>query len=167
MDQTALFKLTYGLYVVSSRDGTQRGGCVVNTLLQVTSQPVQLSVTVNKDNYTCGLIERSGRFTAVALDKSSTLASIGPFGFRSGRDVDKFEGIGVGFDNSYIPYPSEHICARFSCKVVGKIDLGTHILFVGEADEAENVGDGEPLTYGYYREVIKGKTPKNAPSFHG
>lgn len=167
MDQNALFKLSYGLYIVSARDGTERSGCVVNTLLQVTAQPPQLSVAVNKDNYTATLIQRAGRFTAVALDKTSTLMSLGRFGFRSGKDMDKFEDIPTGFDGAYMPYPTEHICARFSCRVTQTVDVGTHLLFIGAVEEAETVGEGEPLTYDYYRTVIKGGTPKNASSYHG
>ncbi len=167
MDKTAFFRMSSGLYIVSARDGMERSGCVVNTLLQVTAQPAQLSVAVNKDNYTADVIRRAGRFTAVVLDQTSTLESIGRFGFRSSRDLDKFEGIPTGFDEAYMPYPTEHICARFSCRVVETVDVGTHLLFIGAVEEAEPVGLGTPLTYDYYRTVIKGGTPKNASSYHG
>ena len=85
MDEKALYKLTYGLYVVSAQADGQRGGCVVNTLQQVTAQPVRLSVAVNKDNFTCGLIQKAGRFAAVALDQRADLMTVGRFGFRTGR----------------------------------------------------------------------------------
>lgn len=167
MDENALYKLTYGLYVVSAKAGEERSGCVVNTLTQVTAVPPRLSVAVSKESFTCGLIRKSGRFAAVALDQRSTLMSLGRFGFRSGKDFDKFDGIPMGKDSAGVPYPLENACARFSCQVENTVDLGTHLLFVGQCTEAEILSEDEPLTYTYYRNVIKGKTPKNAPSYHG
>ena len=165
MDEKALYKLTYGLYVVSAQADGQRGGCVVNTLQQVTAQPVRLSVAVNKDNFTCGLIQKAGRFAAVALDQRADLMTVGRFGFRTGREEDKFAEIPFAEDKAGMPYPIEAACARFSCKVEQTMDLGTHILFVGLAEQMETLTEDESLTYAYYRNVIKGKTPKNAPSY--
>lgn len=165
MDEKALYQISYGLYIVSAQAGDQASGCVVNTLTQVTSRPVQLAVTVNRENLTCQLIEQAGRFTAVALDQSADLPYIGRYGFRSGRDIEKFTGENFARDGAGMPYPTEHACARYSCRVVQSIDLGTHRMFIGEAQEAEILGEGTPLTYGYYRSVIKGGTPKTAPSY--
>ena len=167
MDEKALYKITYGLYVVSAQAEGVRSGCVVNTLQQVTAQPVRLSVAVNKENLTCQLIHKAGRFAAVALDQRADLMSIGPFGFRSGRDLDKFQAVPYGEDQAGMPYPTATACAHYSCQVEQEVDLGTHILFVGLAQEAEILTEDEPLTYAYYRNVIKGKTPKNAPSYQG
>ncbi len=165
MDLNALYKVTYGLYVVSAQAEGKKSGCVVNTLTQVTAEPVRLTVAVSKESFTCGLMEKAGRFAAVALDQTADLMSIGRFGFRTGRDFEKFQGIPSGSDAAGTPYPLEHICARFSCRVTGTVDLGTHVLFVGECEEAEIMSENEPLTYAYYRNVIKGKTPPNAPSY--
>lgn len=165
MDLNAFYKVTYGLYVVSAQAEGARSGCVVNTLQQVTAEPVRLAVTVNKGNLTCELIEKAGHFSAVALDQRADLAYIGRFGFRSGRDQDKFEGISSWQDAAGMPFPLDCACARYSCAVEQTVDLGTHILFVGKAEEAEILGENPPLTYAYYREVIKGGTPKNAPSY--
>ena len=90
MDEKALYKITYGLYVVSAQAEGQRSGCVVNTLQQVTAEPVRLAVTVNKESLTCQLIQRAGRFAAVALDQRADMMAIGRFGFRTGKDMDKF-----------------------------------------------------------------------------
>lgn len=165
MDLNAFYQVTYGLYVVSAQAEGRRGGCVVNTLQQVTAEPVRLAVTVNKESFTCELIQKAGRFAAVALDQRADLMGIGRFGFRSGRDMDKFDGIPFAQDTSGMPYPLEAVCARYSCRVTHTLDLGTHLMFVGEAEEAELMSEQEPLTYSYYRNVIKGKTPKSAPSY--
>lgn len=165
MDLNAFYKVTYGLYVVSAQAEGQKSGCVVNTLQQVTAEPVRLAVTVSKENLTCGLIEKAGRFAAVALDQRADLPYVGLFGFRSGRDLDKFEKTPFAADQWGMPYPTQAACARYSCRVQNMVDLGTHIMFLGEAEEAEILGDGQPLTYTYYREVIKGGTPKTAPSY--
>ena len=165
MDEKALYKITYGLYVVSAQADGQRGGCVVNTLQQVTAEPIRLSVAVSKENFTCQLIQRAGRFAAVALDQRADLMDIGRFGFRTGREIDKFQDIPFAQDKPGMPYPTKTACAHYSCKVEQTLDLGTHILFVGLAEEAEILSEEEALTYPYYRNVIKGKTPKNAPSY--
>lgn len=166
MDLQALFTMSYGLYVVSSADGERRSGCIVNTLTQVTAEPPRLVVAVNKDNVTTEIIRKAGRFTGVALGVGAGMELIGRFGFRSGRDLDKFDGIPYGEDESGIPYPTEHAVARFSCRVIGETDLGTHVLFVGELTEAERLLDEEPMTYAYYHQVKKGLTPKNASSYN-
>ncbi len=165
MDEKALYKATYGLYIVSAAAQGKASGCVINTLVQVTAEPVRLSVAVSKENLTCELMERSGRFAAAALDQRADLPYIGRFGFRSGRDLDKFADIATGKDGAGIPYPLDAVCARYSCKIVQTVDVGTHMLFIGEAEEAEILSEQEPLTYAYYRNVIKGGTPKNAPSY--
>lgn len=167
MDEKALYKATYGLYVVSAQADGKRTGCIVNTLVQVTAVPIKLAVTVSKENLTCGLIEKAGRFTAVALDQRADLMYIGRFGFRSGRDMDKLDGIPMAEDAAGTPYPTENACARYSCKVTGSVDLDTHVMFIGQCEEAEILSEQEPLTYAYYRNVIKGGTPKTAPSYQG
>ena len=101
----------------------------------------------------------------MALDQRADLMTVGRFGFRTGREEDKFAEIPFAEDKAGMPYPLEAACARFSCKVEQTMDLGTHILFVGLAEEMETLTEDESLTYAYYRNVIKGKTPKNAPSY--
>ncbi len=165
MNEKALYKITYGLYVVSAEAEGKSSGCVVNTLAQVTSKPVRLSVAVNKDNLTCELIQKAGRFAAVALDRRADLPFIGKYGFRSGRDAEKYDGASTVRDAAGMPYCWENACARYSCRLINTLDLGTHILFIGEAEEMEVLSEEEPLTYPYYRTVIKGGTPKNAPSY--
>lgn len=165
MNEKALYKLTYGLYIISSEADGKVSGCVANTLQQVTSSPMQLAVTLNKDNYTEQLIEKSGKFNGVVLTQNVDMDIIGRFGFKSGKDFEKYEGITSVNDVLNIPSIQEHVAARFTCKVVQKLDLGTHILFIGEVVECDVVSDEEVMTYAYYHQVKKGGTPKNAPSF--
>lgn len=164
MDQIAFQKLSYGLYVISSSYNGKDAGCVANTLHQVTSSPAQLAVTLNKDNYTTQIIEQAKRFDGVVLTQNSDMETIKTFGFHTSKDYDKFHGeIERGKDG--IAYPNDHIAARFSCKVVNQLDLGTHILFIGEVEDAEVKGNDEVMTYAYYHQVKNGATPKNAPSY--
>ena len=165
IDFKAFEKMTYGLYLVSTRCGDVAAGCVVNTLAQVTTSPIQMTIAINKENYTTGLIERSGLFTAVALCREATMDLIGRFGFHCSRDTEKFEGFRTRADENGVPFVCEQAAARFSCKVVNRLDLGTHILFVGELLAAEVLEARDPMTYAYYHEVKKGVTPPKASSY--
>lgn len=165
IDLKAFFHMSYGLYLISSRDGDTVAGCTVNTLAQVTAEPVRMTVAVNKDNYTAEVIRRSGLFTGVALAQSATMELIGAFGFHSSRDYDKFGPFRTAEDENGVPYVAEQTVARFSCKVIDQVDLGTHILFVGEVLSAERLGDGEPMTYAYYHKVKNGVTPPKASTY--
>ena len=135
MDSTALFRLNYGLYVISAKDGARESACIANTLTQVTATPAQLSVALNKNNYTTELIRASGRFSAAVLGQSAEMNLIANFGFRSGRDTDKFQ-VPCLTDAHGLRLPTEGTVARFSVRVTGSVDLGTHILFYGEMVEA-------------------------------
>lgn len=165
MDSTALRKLSYGLYIVSTVWEGKQNGCVVNTVAQVTSDPVQLSVAINKNNYTEKLIEKSGIFSAVVLTQNISMDTIATFGFQSGETNDKFKDIKYKTDLNGINYVTDGIAAQFSCKVVNKVDLGTHVMFIGEVVDAQVISTDEPMTYSYYHSVKNGTTPKNAPSY--
>ncbi len=165
MDPKAFFSLSCGLYVVSAvHEGTARG-CVVNTVQQVTSRPAQLSVTVNKENATAGWIAASGRFCAAVLTQDVPMNTIAVFGFSSSRDTDKFAAVAHKNAASGTPYPAEGVAAVFDCRVVQTLDVGTHIIFVGEAEDASVESTGTPMTYAYYHQVKKGTTPPKAPSY--
>ncbi len=166
MDIKAFFKMTYGLYVVSTRFEEKDCGCIVNTLEQVTAEPIKMAVAISKNNLTEQLIEKSGLFTAVALTQDADIKLIGNFGFKSGRDVDKFAAYSYARDENGIAYLTESTAARFSMKLIDRLDLDTHVMLIGEVLAAEVLSEGEPLTYAYYQQVKKGTTPKNAPSYH-
>lgn len=166
MDATALFKFSSGLYVVSARaDDGDVGACVINTGLQLTSKPLQVAVVVNKQNHTEQVIEKAGHFALAPLTQTADMPFVGRFGFRSSTDFDKFEGIQSDMTGNGDPYPTEHVASMVSCKVVQSLDVGTHMLFVGELDDARNLLAEEPLTYAYYHAVLKGKTPPKASSY--
>ena len=165
IDQTAFFSLSYGLYVIAAKDGERQAGCIANTFQQVTATPLQVSVALNKENATTDAVRAAGRFTASCLSQEATMELIGNFGFHCSRDRDKFAACESTVDAAGLPYVAEQACARFSVRVVQEVDLGTHVLFVGEVEEAEKLGDCEPMTYAYYHQVKGGKTPPKASSY--
>ncbi|MBE5786106.1 MAG: flavin reductase [Clostridiales bacterium] len=167
MDITALFQLSYGLYIVSTRHEGKDSGCIINTACQVTNTPNQVAVTVNKDNYTCQMIQKSGHFSVQVLSQDAHMEFIGRFGFKSSRDVEKFAGMDVTYspDGDPMLLDSAPVNAVLTCKVVGQLDVGTHIIFVGLLTDAVKTGFGTPMTYAYYHQVKKGATPPKASSF--
>ncbi|WP_251198383.1 flavin reductase [Anaerotardibacter muris] len=165
IDKNAFRNLSYGLYLISSVKDGRPVGCVVNTFAQVTSDPPQVSIAINKDNYTTQGILESGMFEVVVLHKDAPMEVIGTFGFHCSKDFDKFVDIETKVSSQGITYVAEAGCAHFSVKVNQQLDLGTHIFFVGDVIEADIIGEIEPMTYAYYHEVKGGRTPKNASSF--
>ena len=165
MDLTALFKMTYGLYVVSAEAEGQKAGCIINTATQVTAEPPRMMVAVHKDNVTTGVIQRAGAFTVTALDMTADMPYIGNFGFRTSAGYDKFEKYGCETSAVGSPYSPEHVCAVYACKLIDTVDVGTHYLFIGEVEDAQVLSSEEPLTYSYYHAVLKGKTPPKASSY--
>lgn len=165
MNQESLHKLSCGLYLISSSFEGESSGCIANTLQQVTSSPVQLSITLNKDNYTEQLIEKSGVFNATVLTQNIDMDVIRHFGFQSGKDINKYETIKHVIDQEAMPYIQEHMAAYFTCKVVSTLDVGTHVIFVGEVVDMNVLSNEEVMTYAYYHQVKNGATPKNASSY--
>lgn len=165
MDARALFKFTSGLYVVSASDGIRESGCVVNTGLQLTSEPLQVMVAVNKQNYTEGIIEAAGHFALVPLTREADMPFIGRFGFRTGANFAKYAGDDTLRTMFGDPYVKQNAAAVIACKVVQTMDVGTHMVFVGKVEDAEVLSDAPLLDYGWYHSELKGKTPACASSF--
>lgn len=165
IDKKAFRNLSYGLYLISSMKDGRPVGCVVNTFAQVTSDPPQVSIAINKDNYTTQGILETGMFEVTVLHRDAPMEVIGMFGFHCSRDTDKFADFDTVVSSQGIPYVVDCACAHFSVKVNQQLDLGTHMFFVGDVVESEMVGEIEPMTYAYYHEVKGGRTPKNASSF--
>jgi flavin reductase (DIM6/NTAB) family NADH-FMN oxidoreductase RutF len=162
----AFFKVSYGLYVVSSVDGHKQNGYISNTVFQVTAEPVRFAIACSKNNFTAGMIRQSGVFAVSVLQKDVRADIIGTFGYRSGKDIDKFTHFNFIKGKTGAPVLTEGTVAWFECEVLQEVDTGTHLLFVGEVMDSELINPaGEPLTYAYYREVRKGKAPKNAPTY--
>lgn len=165
MDTKAFFKLTYGLYIVASKNNQEESGCVVNTMTQVTAEPSQICVTLNKDNYTTQIIEKSGNFNVSVLLDKVPMDIIRQFGFQCGKDIHKFDDIDYEIDKNGIKYLSENSAAMFACHVKQKVDVGTHFMFVAEVEDAKVLSNEPVLTYTAYHEKKNGTTPKNAPSY--
>lgn len=167
MDITALFQLSYGLYLVTASHEGKANGCIINTACQVTNTPNQIAVTVNKENLTCRMIEKSGHFAVNVLTEDAHMEFIGRMGFKSGRDVEKFAGMEItpSMHGDPLLLTSREVSAALSCRVVGQLDVGTHIIFVGLLEDAVKTGFGTPMTYAYYHAVKKGATPPKASSF--
>jgi flavin reductase (DIM6/NTAB) family NADH-FMN oxidoreductase RutF/rubredoxin len=165
MDTKALYKIGYGLYIVSSIKGEKLNGQVANTVFQITSQPPTIAVSINKTNLTYEYIKASKVFTASILAQDTPLAFIGHFGFKSGRDIDKFKGINHKIGVTGAPIVTDHALAYLEAKVLQEVDAGTHSIFIGELVGAEVISEGEPMSYAYYHQVKRGTTPKTAPSY--
>jgi len=164
-DRRAFRDLSYGLYIVTSRDGNRLNGQIVNTVIQVTSDPARVAVIVNKQNLTHEFISRSGLFGVSVLDESAPMTFLGLFGFRSGRDVDKLSQVQFKIGVAGCPLVVEHALSVLEARVIDQIDLGTHTIFIGDTVDAEVLKEGRPLTYRYYQEFLKGKAPATAPTY--
>ncbi|PIU23118.1 MAG: High molecular weight rubredoxin [Chloroflexi bacterium CG08_land_8_20_14_0_20_45_12] len=165
MNVKALYKLSYGLYVVCSRKGNRVNGQIANTVFQITSEPPTIAVSINKQNLTHEFIMKSKVFTASVISQDAPLSFVGHFGFKSGRDIDKFEGINYELGETKAPLVLDHTLAYLEAKVIQDVDVGTHTIFIGELVGAENIKEGEPMTYAYYHQVKRGTTPKTAPGY--
>ncbi len=166
MNIEAFFKITYGLYIVSSGSGNKKNGYIANTAFQVTSDPPQIAIACNTDNYTSDIIIESGVFSISVLKEKASSELIGLFGYKSGKEIDKFTSTSHINGKSGAPIVTEDTIAWFECKLVNQFNVGTHILFIGEIINSDLISDDAvPLTYDYYRNVKKGKAPKNAPTY--
>jgi ferric-chelate reductase [NAD(P)H] len=165
LDRRALRDLSYGLYIVTSRVEERMNGQIVNTVIQVTSDPVRVAVIINKKNLTYEYISKSEVFAVSVLDDSAPMTFIGIFGFRSGRDMDKLSKVEFKEGVTGCPLVTQHTLSVLESKVIEQIDMGTHTIFVGDAVNSEVLREGRPLTYRYYHEYLKGKSPPNAPTY--
>ncbi len=162
-----MYKLGYGLYIVSSRKGDRLNGQIANTVFQITSQPPTIAVSINKQNLTHEFIKESKVLAVSILSHDTSLSFIGRFGFKSGREINKFEGINYKIGESQAPVVIDNALAYIAAKVIQEVDVGTHTLFIGELVGAEIIKEGEPMTYAYYHQVKRGTTPKTAPVYIG
>ena len=166
IDIKALYKISYGLFIVSSGDKDRGNGFISNTVFQVTSEPARFAVCCSKDNFTSEFIIKHRVFSVSVLAQNASSDIFGKFGYRSGRSFNKMAGTRVKYGETGVPIVLDEIIAYFECKVIQTLDVGTHLLFIGELLNAESTDDSkEPLTYSYYREVKKGVAPKNAPTY--
>lgn len=165
MNKSALYQLSYGVYVISTWDKGRATGCTANSAMQITSDPATIAVSINHDNYTNQCIQDTGKFAISILGENTDPSVIGTFGFYSGKDTDKFDKVEPVM-KEYMPVVAD-ACAYIVCEVIDKMETSSHTVFLGKVLDADVLKQDDPMTYAYYHKVIKGKSPKNAPTYQG
>ena len=163
MNNNVFRNLSYGVYIVSCKDENKYTGCTVNSIMQITSSPATIALSVNKENYTHSCIDKHKKFAVSILSEESNPLAIGTFGFRSGRDCDKFSIIPHEFKDE-LPVVKD-ACGYLICEVYDKVETSTHTVFIANVLNGDLIDDKKPMTYYYYHNVIKGNSPKAAPSY--
>ena len=158
MDKKAMYKLTYGLFVLTANENGKDNGCIINTAIQAAGDPNQVSISVSKQNYTHDMIVRTGKFTVSSITEKADFSLFKRFGFQSGKDTDKFQG----FDGwmrgiNGVTYITESTNAYISVEVEKSVDLGSHTLFIGKVTDMEVLSDDKSVTYEFYQSNIKPK----------
>ena len=161
MDTNALFKLSYGLFVLSAKENGKDNGCIINTAMQLTDTPAQIAVAVNKQNYTHDMVKNTGVFNFSVLSQEAVFWVFQHYGFQSGRDVDKFANLPEARTENGLRYVQGCTNAVISGKVVSEVDCGTHTLFIAEVTDAKILSEEPSVTYQYYFDHIK---PKPQPT---
>ncbi len=157
IEKTAMYKITYGLFMLTTTDGEKQNGCIVNTVSMITDNPKRIVVFVNKANYTEELLRKTGIFNVSILTESTPFDVFKQFGFVSGRDVDKFAGKTYPTTENGLYYLAQNTNAVLSAKVIDYYDYDTHTLFVAEVTEAKTLSEETSVTYEYYQNNIKPK----------
>ncbi len=157
MDKKAMYDIGYGLYVLTAKDEEKVNGCIINTAVQVTSNPNRISIAVNKQNLTHDMILKTSAFNLSIIAQSTGFELFERFGFHSGRDTDKFAGFDQPRSITGIPYITKGTTAWMSSWVEQAIDLGTHTLFIAAVTDAEKLANEPAMTYSYYQQNVKPK----------
>ena len=168
VEPNTMFRLSYGLFLLTARDGEQDNGCIVNTVMQLTDQPMRVLISVNKQNLTHDMIAKTGRFNVSVLTEDAPFELFRHYGFQSGRDVDKFAGSQMPRSENGLVYLTGVTNAYLSARVISQSDFGTHTLFVAEVTEAKALSDRPSMTYAYYFDNVKPKPqplPENKKGF--
>lgn len=167
MNNLALHKLSYGLYVLTTEVDNVPFGCIINTAFQITSTPPQIAISCNRDNFTHDKLKQAGKFAISVLTEDSSQDIIGTFGYKSGRDIDKFiDNRSTPGKELSLPLFSKESVATFECRVVNTMVVGTHTIFIGEVVDCNiERADVNEMTYRYFHEIRKGVAPKNAPTY--
>ena len=161
MDSNALFKIGYGLYVLTAHENGKDNGCIINTVMQVTSEPCMIAIAVNKKNYTNEMVQRTRKFNISVLSEGADFNIFKRFGFQSGREVDKFSGLeSIKRSPNGVLYITQNTNAFMSTYVQKEIDLGTHTMFLGQLVESECLSEIPTVTYDFYQKNIKPKPEK-------
>ena len=163
MDRKVLRNLSYDVYVVTTKDDDKNVGCVANSVMQVTSNPITVAISINHDNYTNIIIKKNGKVGISILKENTDANIIGTFGFHSSKDVDKFNNVKFK-EIDEIPV-LEDTCGYMICKVIDSMESETHTVFLLEVINSGDYSEANPMTYKFYHENLKGSSPKNAPTY--
>ena len=162
MDKKVLRKLSYGMYIIGCKD-TKKAGCVVNTVVQITPDPTTIAVSIHHDNYTNEIIKKKKKFSVSILGEDTPSTLIGTFGYQTSREIDKYENVSYE-EVEGVPVIKD-TCGNLLCEVVQEVETSTHTIFIATVTAMLNYSDKKPMTYQYYQENLKGKSPKNAPTY--
>ena len=165
MNKNALSKISYGMYMLTSKNGDKINGQIVNSVIQATSDPATIIVCVNNENLTHGFVRDSKVFTISSLSEDAPMNLIGNFGYKSGRDIDKFKGYNCKKGKNGVPIVLDSAVSFLECKLIEQMDMGAHTMFIGKAINGDILSDENPMTYAYYHQVKGGKSPKSAPHY--
>lgn len=163
MNNNVFRNLSYGVYIISCKDGDKYTGCTVNSIMQITASPAVIALSVNKGNHTHSCLEKHKKFAVSILSEQSNPLAIGTFGFRTGRECDKFSIISHKFYDE-LPVVKD-ACGYLICEIYDKVDTATHTVFFANVLNGDLLDDKKPMTYHYYHTVIKGSSPKAAPTY--
>lgn len=162
----AFYKLTYGLYLVTSATDNERNAYIANTVFQVTSQPARLAISCHKENHSSRLLEEGGSFGVSVLQKDTPIEFIRRFGYQSAKDTPKFPGLNFRKGKTGVPVVYDYTIAWFECRIDQKVDSDTHWIFIGEVVDFGMLSSyDEPLDYAWYRETYKAASPSKAPTY--
>ncbi len=165
MNMIALYKISYGMYILTSAKEKKFNGQIANAVIQVSADPATVTVSVNKQNLTHEYIKASRKFNLSVLAESASMSLIGRFGFKSGREINKFEGIGFKSGENGIPIVTDSVVSFLELELISESEAGTHTIFLGRVVNADILSDENPMTYAYYHHIKGGKSPKTAPHY--
>lgn len=168
IDLSVLHSITYGVYVITVSNNGKYSGFIANTIMQVTADPVKISAVCSKNNASTAMIADSGKFNVSILHSYTSQKLISTFGYHSSREINKFESIKYFVAPNGVPVVAEDAIAWMECEVEEQVDLCSHIMFIGKMTGGEMINDkAKPMTYDYYHDTFKAKSPKNAPTYQG
>lgn len=159
-----LNNISYGMYCITTKYTGKNVGCIVNTVMQITAENPKIAVSINKENYTNKAIKETKRFVINILSEETKKEVIGKFGFFSSKEIDKF-GEFKSIEEEGLPKLLENMCGYIACKLESVIDCDTHEIFIASVEKTSLENNFIPMTYRYYKEEIKGTSPKNAPTY--
>ena len=166
MDINALKKIQYGMYIISSAAEGKMSGQIANTVFQAAAAPVRFGVSISKQNFTYELMEKAGKFAVTALSEDAPFEFMGKFGFKSGRNINKFEKVKHEISAAGIPVVLDFAAAVYEAEITKKLDMDGHVLFIGKVTDMKIIDNSKnTMTYDYYHKVKGGLTAKNAPTY--